>query len=180
LERDDRVVAVNVRLPAGIHAALVESAARHRRSLQREILAALRSHLAERTVETVHGHLSEQQRAQIEAVGAQVRAALAPLQPELQRMAAEVQKTAAALEPDLERVRAQAEATMALLQPDLQRMRAQVEAVLGDPSVRAALANVQGMQQQLAAQQEELRRLRDLVEGPDDEADDAPPARNDQ
>jgi hypothetical protein len=51
---------------------------------------------------------------------------------------------------------------------------------MGDSSVQATLANVQRMQQQLAAQQEELRRLRLVVEGPDDEADDATPDRDDQ
>jgi hypothetical protein len=174
MENGDRVVAVNVRLPAEVHASLVTLATDHKRSLQREIVAALRSHVWGRMVEHMQGQLSEQQRVHLEAAAEQVQAMLAPLQPQLQRMAAEVQRTASALQPDLERMRAQAEATMALLQPDLERMRAQVESVLGDPSVKAALANVQNMQQQLADQQAELRRLRDLIEAPDDEDDVSP------
>jgi hypothetical protein len=166
VEHDARVVAVNVRLPADVHAALVRAAEAHERSLQREIVVALRQYAAERLMEQMPGALAEPQRAQFEELAAHAQARLAPLQAEVQRLVAQAQ-------PELQRLVEQATAQVAPLQPELRRLAeqagAEADAMMRDPSVQATLASIR---EQLARQQEELRRLRDLVETKGDEGAD--------
>jgi precorrin-2 methylase len=143
MEHDARVVAVNVRLPVEVHAALVRLAEAHERSLQREIVAALRQYTLERLVEHMDRPHTEPQLSRLMELAARVQARVAPLQAEAQRLAEQVQ-------PELQRL--------------AERASAEVEAVMGDPSVQSALARIR---EQLARQQEELRRLRGLVEAED-------------